>query len=229
MSYIKRISLDPRLSAIAEMLGNCDCCADIGSDHGRLGAFLLQNHRCDHVCLTDISANSLEKARKLIALLGLEEQTDFYVGDGALALKREVDAAVIAGMGGETIAEIVEHSAGKLDHARLILQPNVAVAELRARLNACGWRITDEELVRDGRRIYVILVVEQGSQCLDEKETEVGPALLMKKHPLLTDYARFRLRVDRAALDGARAGSDAAAAAEIERRIAIWEEVERCL
>ena len=229
MGYTKRISLDPRLSAIAEMLGNCDCCADIGSDHGRLGAFLLQNHRCSRVCLTDISASSLEKARKLIALLGLEEQTDFFVGDGALALERTVDAAVIAGMGGETIAEIVENSQGKLDSARLILQPNVAAPELRARLNACGWRIVDEELARDGRRVYLILAVERGAQRLNEEETEVGPALLAKKHPLLTDYARFHLRVARKALEGARAGSDAMAAAELERRIAIWEEVEKCL
>ena len=229
MGYTKRISLDPRLSAIAEMLGNCDCCADIGSDHGRLGAFLLQNHRCARVCLTDISASSLEKARKLIALLGLEEQTDFCVGDGALALRREVDAAVIAGMGGETIAEILEGARGKLDSARLILQPNVAAPELRARMNACGWRIVDEQLVRDGRRIYLILAAERGEQRLNEKETEVGAVLLKNRPPLLKDYAQFRLRVDDRALEGARAGSDAAAAAELERRISIWEEVERCL
>lgn len=229
MSYTKSISLDPRLSAIAEMLGNCDCCADIGSDHGRLGAFLLQNHRCERVCLTDISASSLQKARKLIALTGLEDRADFYVGDGALALAREVDAAVIAGMGGETIAEIVENAAGRLDSARLVLQPNVAIAELRARLNACGWRIADEELVRDGRRIYVILAAERGEQRLDARETEVGPVLMEKRHPLLGDYVRFRLRVDCKALEGARGGSDAEAAAELERRIGIWEEVERWL
>ena len=229
MGYTRSISLDPRLSAIAEMLGNCHCCADIGSDHGRLGAFLLQNHRCARVCLTDISASSLQKARKLIALTGLEDAAEFYVGDGALALEREVDAAVIAGMGGETIAEIVENSAGRLDSARLILQPNVAAAELRARLNACGWRITDEELARDGRRIYVILAAERGIQQLDEKETEVGPVLLKKSPPLLADYARFHLRVAQKALEGARAGLDTAAAAELERRISIWEEVEKCL
>ena len=211
------------------MLGNCDCCADIGSDHGRLGAFLLQNHRCSRVCLTDISDSSLEKARKLIALLGLEAQADFYVGDGALALEREVDAAVIAGMGGETIAEILENSAGKLDSARLILQPNVAAAELRTRMNACGWKIVDEQLARDGRRIYLILAAERGDQSLNEEQTEVGAVLLKKQPPLLKDYAQFRLRVDHKALAGARAGSDLTAAAEIERRISIWEEVERCL
>ena len=229
MGYTKRISLDSRLSAIAEMLGNCDCCADIGSDHGRLGAFLLQNHRCAHVCLTDISASSLEKARKLIALMGLESQADFCVGDGALALTRPVDAAVIAGMGGETIAEILENAQGKLDSARLILQPNVAAPELRTRMNACGWKIIDEALARDGRRVYLILVAERGDQSLNEEETEVGPILLTKKPPLLRDYAQFHLRVSKKALNGARAGSDAAAAAALERRISIWEEVERCL
>ena len=229
MGYTKRISLDPRLSAIAEMLGNCDCCADIGSDHGRLGAFLLQNHRCAHVCLTDISASSLEKARKLIALMGLESQADFCVGDGALALTRPVDAAVIAGMGGETIAEILEGAQGRLDSARLLLQPNVAAPELRARMNACGWRITDEMLVRDGRRIYLIVAAERGNQSLNEKETEVGPVLLAKRPPLLRDFAQFHLRVDSKALEGARAGSDLAAAAALEKRISIWREVERCL
>ena len=229
MGYTKRISLDPRLSAIAEMLGNCDCCADIGSDHGRLGAFLLQNHRCARVCLTDISASSLEKARKLIALTGLEAQTDFFVGDGALALERPVDAAVIAGMGGETIAGILENARGKLDSARLILQPNVAAPELRSRMNACGWRISDEQLARDGRRIYLILAAERGNQPLDEKQTEVGPILLRNRPSLLKDYAQFRLRVDRKALEGARAGSDAAIVAELEKRISIWEDVERCL
>ena len=153
MLYDKHISLDPRLTTIADMLGTCTCCADIGSDHGRLGAFLLQNKRCRHVCLTDISAPSLEKARKLISLLGLEAQASFYVGDGALALQQRVDAAVIAGMGGETIAEIIEQSAGRLSGARLVLQPNVAAPQLRRRLNASGWSIVNETLVRDGRRI----------------------------------------------------------------------------
>ena len=229
MGYTKRISLDPRLSAIAEMLGSCACCADIGSDHGRLGAFLIQNHRCERVVLTDISADSLCKARALIALLGCEDRADFRVGDGALALDGRVDAAVIAGMGGETIAEIVEGVRDRLDGARLILQPNVAAPELRARLNAAGWMVSDEELVRDGRRIYVILAAERGAQRLSERETEVGPALLAKRHPLLGDYARFRLRVERKALDGARMGGDAAVVAELERRIAIWEEVEAWL
>ena len=229
MLYDKRISLDPRLSMIAEMVGTSVSCADIGSDHGRLGAFLLQNRQCERIVLTDISAPSLEKARKLIALLGLENRTEFCVGDGALALNAPVQTAVIAGMGGETIAEIIEGAAGRLDGARLILQPNVAAPYLRKKLNACGLRIIREELVRDGRRIYLIIEAVEGEQSLSEKEAEVGPVLLEKKPALLKDYAAFRLRVAGKALSGAENGSDAGNMAALKREIAIWEEVDACL
>ena len=225
----QRISLDPRLSRIAEMVGSCDCCADIGSDHGRLGAYLLQSGQCRRVVLTDISGASLSKARKLIALMDLEGRAGFCVGDGALAIDCLVDAAVIAGMGGETIAHIVRHSEGRLDCARLILQPNVALRQLRLELNACGWRIVDEDLVRDGRRIYPILAAEQGVQTLSELQAEVGPVLLERRPPLLADYTAFRLRVARKALSGAQQGSDAQSIDALQREIAIWEEVEACL
>lgn len=229
MLWEKRISLDPRLSGIAEMVGACDCCADIGSDHGRLGAFLLQSGQCRRMVLTDISEASLAKARKLIALLDLEDRARFCVGDGARALGELVDVAVIAGMGGETIADIVENSAGALDGTRLILQPNVALAQLRRRLNGCGWKIVDEVLVRDGRRIYPILAAVQGAQQLNDMQAEAGPVLLEKRPPLLMDYAAFRLRVARKALDGALRGGDGASIEALRREISIWEEVERCL
>jgi len=229
MMYDKRISLDPRLSLIAEVLGTCTCCADIGSDHGRLGAFLLQNHRCEHVCLTDISAPSLDKARKLISLLALEDKASFYVGDGAQILGRSVDAAIIAGMGGETIAEIIEGSQGKLDGARLILQPNVAAPYLRRKLNKCGWMVVNETLARDGRRIYMIIEAIQGKQQLTDTEYEVGPVLLKQKPALLSDYTQFRLRVARKALAGAENGNDTENIEALRREIEIWEGVEACL
>lgn len=225
MLYDKRISLDPRLSMIADMLGVCKCCADIGSDHGRLGAFLLQNNRCGTVCLTDISEKSLMKARNLIGLLGYEDRVEFCVGDGANALKHPVDAAVIAGMGGETIAHIIAHSIGILDAAKLVLQPNVAAKQLRQCLMRENWKITDEALVRDGRRIYPIICAEKGNMQLDERETLIGPVFLKKRPELLEDYRQFRLRVLNKALNGASNGSDYHSMDELKREIEIWEDM----
>ena len=229
MLFDKKISLDPRLSKIAEMLGTCEKCADIGSDHGRLGAFLLQHGQCSKVYLTDISAPSLDKARKLCALIGFKDEVEFRVGDGALALNEKVDAAVIAGMGGETIADIIENSKGRLDGAVLLLQPNVAAPQLRRRLNRAGWKIVDEALAKDGRRIYPIIKAVQGNQALTDEEAEVGPVILKNKPDILREYAFFRIRVAKKALEGAMNGAAEENIREMKREIAIWEDIERCL
>ena len=122
----RHITLDPRLSVIAELVGECESYADIGCDHGRLGAFLLQTGRMERAQLTDVSAESLQKARRLIGLLGLSDRVDFRVGDGARALEEPPEVAVIAGMGGALIARLVREGREYLGDSRLVLQPNVA-------------------------------------------------------------------------------------------------------
>ena len=225
----KRIVLDPRLSMIAELVGKCECYADIGCDHGRLGAFLLQSGCCMRAQLTDISSPSLDKARKLIGLLGLKDRTDFCVGDGALALCGPADCVVIAGMGGTTISEIILAGREKLGNARLILQPNVAAPELRKTLSMAGYRITDERIAPDGRRHYVIIVAEPGTSEYSERQLSVGPVLLEKMPPSLLPYAQFRLNVAEKAMRGALSGGDEAQKKLLENEIEIWKDVCACL
>ena len=229
MQNTGQIALDARLSMIARLVGRCECCADIGCDHGRLGASLLQSGLCARMIFTDISEPSLAKARRLIRGLGLEDRAAFAAGDGALALNESADAVVIAGMGGATIAEIVRAGREKLSDARLILQPNVAAPQLRQALSECGYQIYDERVVQDGRRNYVVIAARQGRSSYDERQLVVGPVLLEKLPAELTPYAKFRLRVAKKALGGARQSTDGAQVAPLEREIAIWEEVLACL
>jgi tRNA (adenine22-N1)-methyltransferase len=217
------ITIDPRLTAIAGMCGKCAMLADIGTDHGRLGAYMLQTGMCQSVQLTDISAPSLEKARLLIGKLGLNERTRFCVGDGALALDETPDVAVIAGMGGETIARIVESGGEKLGAARLVTQPNVAAPFLREKLAGNGYAITDERIVRDGGRLYVMIAAQKGEARYSEFELNVGPVLMKTRPDALFDYASFRLRVAGKALAGIRAGGGDDGAMLREKEI--WEEV----
>lgn len=225
----KRIVLDPRLSLIAELVGKSESYADIGCDHGRLGAFLLQSKYCERAQLTDISEPSLQKAKRLISLLSLSEKVDFCVGDGALALVKPADTVVIAGMGGTTIAQIIEDGREKLGDARLILQPNVAAPELRQTLTEQGYRIADERVVKDGRRNYIIIVAEPGVASYSEREIIVGPVLLERMPAELLPYAEFRLRVAEKALKGANAGGDEAQKRVLESEIEIWKDVCTCL
>ena len=220
---------DARLSGVAALLGECAYYADIGCDHGRLGAYLLQTNRVGRAALTDISEESLKKARRLIGLLGLSSRVDFRVGDGALALDRTPEAAVIAGMGGTTIAKIVREGRERLGGARLVMQPNVAAPELRRALCECGYRIDDERAVPDGRRNYIIIAASPGEAAYTDRELAVGPILLKTMPETLRPYAAFRLRVAKKALAGAEAGGDAAQVEALRREIEIWEDVWQCL
>ncbi|MEE1201017.1 MAG: class I SAM-dependent methyltransferase [Christensenellales bacterium] len=225
----KRISLDPRLSMIADMVGRCKRYADIGCDHGRLGAFLLQRGWVEEALLTDISEASLEKARKLISMLGYQDRVQFWVGDGVNGLPASVDTVVIAGMGGVTAADIIDRGRGNLGQSRLILQVNVAQAELRARLVNAGYRISEEKIVRDGRRYYVIMEAVPGTAEYSPQELHVGPVLLKTRPELLDGYVRYRLGVAKKALDGARFGSQSHAIRALEEEISIWEGALACL
>ena len=225
----KRIVLDPRLSMIASLVGRCESYADIGCDHGRLGAYMLQNHLCERAQLTDISEPSLAKAKRLIALLGLTDRVSFRVGDGAMALEEPADCVVIAGMGGTTIADIIRQGREKLGDARLVLQPNVGAPELRAAVSENGCVIVDERIVPDGRRNYVIIVTESGKSDYGLEELYIGPVLMKRMPPELGPYADFRLRVAKKALLGASKSNDESAMGELRREIEIWEEARACL
>lgn len=193
---------DERLSGIIDMLPKSDIIADIGADHGRLGAQLLLSEKCNTVWLSDISAPSLEKAKKLCAQLKLSDRAKFFVSDGAKAFPHAPDAAVIAGMGGVTIADIIEGAGDKFKNTRLVLQPNVYIYELRCALVRLGYRITDEKCVIAAKRKYILISAEPGNEAYSQIELIAGPVLLKEKSDAFLEYARFRERVIVKALKG---------------------------
>ena len=76
------ILLDERLSAAAELAREaltgmeCPVAADIGCDHGFLTAKLLETVPNLTMLASDVSAPSLEKARRLLAARGLSGRGD---------------------------------------------------------------------------------------------------------------------------------------------------------
>ena len=93
----------------------------------------------------------------------------------------ECDTVTIAGMGGQTIAEILTAApwTAQGDHL-LLLQPMTMIAELRRWLYAHGYAIERETLCREDRRRYVVLSVRGGApkREIPLSECAVSPALL---------------------------------------------------
>ena len=86
-----------RFERIAQMVPPCQTAADIGCDHGKLSALLLQRKRCEKVIAADVSAFSVEKTKKLAEKLHLSQVIEVRQGSGFSVLGEwEAQAAVLA-------------------------------------------------------------------------------------------------------------------------------------
>lgn len=157
------MELTPRLRAIAEQVPQGARLADIGTDHGYLPVWLLLAGQIDRAIAADLREGPLKRARETAARFGMGERVDFRLCDGLSGIRpEEVDAAAIAGMGGETIASILEAAPWTKEGTLLLLQPMTGFAELRRWLQENGYRILKECLACEGKRLYSIWLVMGG-------------------------------------------------------------------
>lgn len=215
--------LDARLEMLARMIEPCGCVADIGADHGYLGIELLLRGKCSHVQLLDVSEASLGKARQLACQLGLMDRVSFGVGDGAEALARRADCAVIAGMGGRTIAGILERGRDTLAGAQLVLQPNRGAELVRRTLTDLGYAIRNEQLARAGGRWYVGMAARAGAAEYSQAQLIAGPILMERGGQDFLAYAAYRQGIAQKALAGAQRGN--ADPKELTKESKVWEEI----
>lgn len=186
-------ALDERLACAAALFPACEYGADIGADHGRLSCALLASGKCRRMCVADISAESLEKAKRLLRLHGLGERADFSVSDGLAALSRRADAIAILGMGGCTLADILLRGRERLQGAALILSAHTQIPHVRETLTALGYRIDEEQAVRVGGRFYVVLRALPGAACYSPRELLLGPCLMRTgQGAVYRDYVAWR-------------------------------------
>ncbi|MBQ8263282.1 MAG: SAM-dependent methyltransferase [Oscillospiraceae bacterium] len=181
------ITLSKRLQCMADKIEKGSRAADVGTDHGYIPAWLIQQGICEHVIASDIKPGPLQTAVNTAISAGVDDKIDFRLCSGLDAYKPdEFDAAVIAGMGGETVLSILEACPWTKDK-KLIIQPQSKLPELRCWMNKNGFAIEDAELVYDTGRIYLVWTVRGGYT--DEKDSVlIDRQLLEKRDPLLGAY-----------------------------------------
>ncbi|MBQ3133297.1 MAG: SAM-dependent methyltransferase [Clostridia bacterium] len=151
--------LDKRLQAVAALVRDGARIADIGTDHAYLPVELVRSGRCPSAIACDLREGPLATARRTVAEAGLSHAVDCRLGDGLRPLcSGEVDDIVIAGMGGETVAGILDACEWAKDPAlRYIFQPMSRSEELRRYLLTNGYRIERETTVEQGGHWYVCM------------------------------------------------------------------------
>ncbi|MEZ7872599.1 MAG: class I SAM-dependent methyltransferase [Eubacteriales bacterium] len=189
--------LDARLRCAADLVPHCSVAADIGADHGRLACYLLSNNICDRMIVSDISADSLAKSKRLLMLHGLDRRAKLVVADGLDAINEPVDAVVIAGMGGRTIAAILRNY-DKIGDARLIVSAHTEMHLLRQKLYEYGFCFESETVVRANGRFYTVLLSRRGRAEYSPRQLFTGIEL---RGECVTEYLQWRYDVEAARRD----------------------------
>ena len=179
--------MTPRLIALASHVGRGASLADIGTDHAYLPIYLMLCGKIISAVAADINKGPLSGAEDNIRAFGLGTKIKTVLSNGFSSVDgNSFDTAVIAGMGGILISEILKSAPrGK----KYILQPMKSSPELHEFLFKNGYRICKETLAREDNRLYNIISV------CDGKTGTFAPVDLylngfLKKDPLFEEYKK---------------------------------------
>ena len=155
------IKISKRLTKVAEFVDERRI-ADIGCDHGKLVEFLFETDSIDYAFVSDISEPSVKKAVKL-----LEEnhrKFDWAVADGLQKIKEQhnIMQAIISGMGGLEIINILKNN--KPNIIKFVLQPQNNEITLKKFLVKNKYFIKKDIVVKDKNIFYNILSVEKNNK-----------------------------------------------------------------
>ena len=191
---------DARLAAAAAYVRPGSTVADIGCDHGKLSAWLAGSGRCPLVFACDLREGPLQKARETCAPWA--DRVVFRLGSGLKVLAPgEAQDIVIAGMGAETIMEILDAAPWVFDgRYNLILVPATKHSLLRRWLARRGFALQSETLCTAAGRWYAVMNARYtgicaeptGLWCLSGK-TEGQPGAGIYRAQQLGKLKKYRL------------------------------------
>ncbi|WDY55651.1 tRNA (adenine(22)-N(1))-methyltransferase [Pseudomonas sp. PSKL.D1] len=180
-------TLSLRLERVAAHVPQGARLADIGSDHGYLPVALALRGVIAAGVAGEVAQTPYESALRNVRRNGLQAHITVRLADGLEALEPEdcITAISLCGMGGETMCEILTRGKARLNgRERMILQPNGGEHELRTWLMHNGYRIVSEELLRENRFDYEIIVAEpDAASVYSPEELYFGPVLMREKSP----------------------------------------------
>lgn len=150
--------LDKRLKACADFVSGKGIACDVGTDHAYLSKELILNGKCSYVIASDINSKPLEFAQNTVNKYNIQDKVKLILSDGLKEVPSDnVTDVIIAGMGGETIIDIISNAEWLRNGVNLILQPMTKAPELRKWLYANGYKISQEKAVEDGKFIYTVM------------------------------------------------------------------------
>ena len=185
--------LSKRLKTVADLVTPCEKVADVGTDHGYVPIYLVEENICKFAYAMDVNEGPLNIAKSNIAQNAFEEKIETILSDGFDNFgNREADSVIIAGMGGDLIVDIL-FRARNYDFDELILSPHKRPDLVRKYLSENGYKISDEKMVEDAGKYYSVIKAVKGESAYDDVQLEFGPVLLDNKDEVLRAYLDIQL------------------------------------
>ena len=161
--------------------------ADIGSDHAYLPVALMRRGLIAAAVAGEVATTPFHAARRTVDDNGLAQHITVRLADGLAAIEvaDEISAISLCGMGGETIRGILDCGKAHLNGGeRLILQPNGGEQPLRQWLMENDYQILHEELLRENRFYYEIIVAERAEAVTySAEQLYFGPLQMQARSP----------------------------------------------
>lgn len=195
---MKQQTLSRRLERVAAHVPAGARLADIGSDHGYLPVALMRRGAITAAVAGEVALTPFRAAERTVRESDLEPWISVRLADGLAAIEPAdaITVITLCGMGGETIRDILDSGKACLSGVeRLILQPNGGEQPLRQWLMSHGYRILFEEVLRENRFDYEIIVAERGEPVhYTAEQLYFGPVQLQARSPAFLDKWQRLLR-----------------------------------
>lgn len=179
-----------RLKTILREIPSCEIFADIGCDHGYIAKAMLELGKAKKVIIADISEKCLKKAEELLVEEIKSGRAKSVVSNGFEKIEH-CSVALIAGMGGEEIIQIIkkENSLPEI----LVLQPMKNCDKVRRCVVNKGYRIEKDFVFKASNKFYELIVLVKGKDFLTEEEMEFGRSNLLQKNPDFIEMINSRI------------------------------------
>ena len=166
--------LSKRLKFIADKVKENSNVLDVACDHGLLAIYLEKEKNCK-VIASDIKKSAIEGA--LVNKDKFYSNVEFFVADGLDKLNDDIDTVIIAGLGSQTVIEILDTDLKNVN--TLIVSVQKDLEDFRRFIHTKGFKI-EESLVFD-KRYYNVFYLTKGIEKYSNVEYKYGKDLIDNK------------------------------------------------
>jgi len=187
----EKMKISKRLMKVAGFVSHGNKLADIGTDHGYVPIYLIQNGVIPKAIAMDINQGPLERAKENILANGLKDKITVRISDGLDQLNfNEADTILIAGMGGALVVNIMARGLEVLNSAKeLVLSPHSELDLVRHFLCENNFKIIEEEMFKDEGKFYTVIKAIRGNMVYSKEiYYKYGKFLLERKNQTLKEF-----------------------------------------